>query len=402
MGSSSVSCILWPNITMKLQAKLGAPLQSWLVEGSEIRCLAQVSFYKDRAQISLQVMDIDDQFTLGKMALQRQKTLQALRKRGLAQRNKNLQMPVLPLSIGLITAKDSRAESDFLHQLQDQKFPGKVFVAHASMQGKQTVEDIRKAYALLIAQGIDLVVLTRGGGSQADLRWFDSEEIAETICHSQVPFLVAIGHHDDVSIAEEVCHTHVKTPTAAAEAILSLVRDFHTHLQSSLKEIFLALEEASRRKSFALQEQVMQFQKSYERTVLRQMEKHRGRLLELSSAVNHSQQSIRRGLEQSQLRLESLAQAALVKKRSVLDRQTFNLNSSIDLCMQNFRYKTESLLQSLRVKDPSPWLSAGWTQIQTINGSVIKSTSQVNLDEFVTAQLGDGKLTMQIKKGNPT
>ena len=67
---------------------------------------------------------------------------------------------------------------------------------------------------------MDLIVITRGGGSAADLRWFDSPEIAYAIAACPIPVIAAIGHHDDFCVTEEICFERRKTPTAAADFVV--------------------------------------------------------------------------------------------------------------------------------------------------------------------------------------
>ena len=70
------------------------------------------------------------------------------------------------------------------------------------MQGESTLKDVAKGLRELSSLDLDAIVLTRGGGSAADLRWFDSPEIAYALAESRVPVISAIGHHDDVCVAE--------------------------------------------------------------------------------------------------------------------------------------------------------------------------------------------------------
>src|SRR5690606_27412899 len=77
----------------------------------------------------------------------------------------------------------------------------------------------------LCAMNVDVIVITRGGGSAADLRWFDAREVAYAIAGCPIPVVCAIGHHDDQCVAEEIAHTRQKTPTAAAEFILGVFSD---------------------------------------------------------------------------------------------------------------------------------------------------------------------------------
>ena len=184
--------------------------------------LCDLTLFKDRGQLSLQIQSIDPNFTKGSLALAREKLLKELRVKGLDKANKQLKLSPFPFLIGLLSAEDSRAKSDFIDQLKVYGFPGEVVFYPTQMQGENTLTEVVKGLNALQSLGCDLIVMTRGGGSAADLRWFDSPEIAYAIAESKIPVLAAIGHHEDVCVAEDICYQREKTPTAAADFIISL------------------------------------------------------------------------------------------------------------------------------------------------------------------------------------
>ena len=111
------------------------------------------------------------------------------------------------------------------------------------MQGERVVPEVRKAIEKLVAHGCDLIVITRGGGSAADLRWFDASEIAYAIVECPTPVICAIGHHDDVCVAEEVSYMRQKTPTAAAEYILAIFSQTRDKIDSLARKLAALLAE---------------------------------------------------------------------------------------------------------------------------------------------------------------
>jgi exodeoxyribonuclease VII large subunit len=223
-GSISVKATIWP-AALEFMARVHGEdtVRQVIQDGIQVRCLCKIGFYKDRAQLSLTIENIDPAFTQGTLALAREKLLKELRAKGLDRKNKMLLIPDLPLCTGLVSAAGSRAEGDFIHQLESSGYPGKVLFAPAATQGDQVTREVPAAIAVLAMAGCDLIVITRGGGSAADLRWFDTPEVAYAIANCTVPVIAAIGHHDDTCVAEEICHIREKTPTAAAQHIINLV-----------------------------------------------------------------------------------------------------------------------------------------------------------------------------------
>lgn len=220
--TASISCYIWSNICIKLKEKFA---QILFIDGTKIKILLRCDFRNEGARIIGIVEDIDIQYTQGELALQRIAIVQELKKSGLYYKNKSHPFPLFPLKIALITAKDSRAYSDFLNEISLAKIAFRITIFDCNMQGEKTSENILHAFSR-ISQNInsfDCVVLTRGGGSRLDLRWFDDLHIATQIALCPLPVITAIGHFDDISIADEVANYSEKTPTAAARILTNAV-----------------------------------------------------------------------------------------------------------------------------------------------------------------------------------
>jgi exodeoxyribonuclease VII large subunit len=238
--AASLSCALWAGKRKLLSEKLG---DFQLADGIKIRVLVHCDFRQESSRLSAIVDDIDVEFTLGNLALNRQAIVRELRKRGLYSRNRETALPLLPQRIALITAGESRALSDFMDELKQSGCAFVVTLFDCHMQGENTSRDV--CYALKnISQAspntFDAVVITRGGGSRLDLRWFDDLEICKAIAYSPIPVITAIGHFEDVSIADEVAWCAEKTPTGAAGF-------FAERLSDAVNEVFLRVDSLSRR-----------------------------------------------------------------------------------------------------------------------------------------------------------
>ncbi|RZA10362.1 MAG: exodeoxyribonuclease VII large subunit, partial [Proteobacteria bacterium] len=234
----TVNATLWKSQLRDLERKFGDTLKEILQDGFRVRVLADLTLFKDRGQLSLQIQSIDPNFTKGSLALQREKLLKELRAKGLDKQNKSLPLTPFPLKVGLLSAEDSRAKSDFIDQLKVYGFAGEVIFRPCQMQGEATLKDVVSGLKFLQEAAVDVIVMTRGGGSAADLRWFDSREIAFAIAECRVPVVAAIGHHEDVCVAEDICFQREKTPTAAADFIISVF----SRTRERLDQLLLALD----------------------------------------------------------------------------------------------------------------------------------------------------------------
>jgi exodeoxyribonuclease VII large subunit len=215
LKAASISCILWANKKLYLEEKISKIL---FQDGTKIKILITCDFKKEGSKISAILDDIDIRFTQGELALQRIAIVQELKKQGLYYKNKKLIMKEFPLKVALITAENSRAAADFLDELKISNISFQITLFDCNMQGEKTSENVTNAlqFISLNSNLFDCIIITRGGGSRLDLRWFDDLEIATQIALSKLPVITAVGHFEDISIADEVSFHCEKTPTAAA------------------------------------------------------------------------------------------------------------------------------------------------------------------------------------------
>ncbi len=207
----------------------------------------KVDFYAKFGKMSLKIVGVDKNFALGRLEAQRRQTLAHLEGLGLMKLNAAVPLPVLPLRVGLITSPGSAAEHDFRTGLETSGWAFAVNLIGARMQGEQLQAEVTRALAQQVTAVVDVIVITRGGGSRADLSWFDQQKLAEAIARCPLPVITAIGHEIDRSIADMVAHHSCKTPTAAAEylvdavaAVAARVDEAATRLTRRLDEILTA------------------------------------------------------------------------------------------------------------------------------------------------------------------
>jgi exodeoxyribonuclease VII large subunit len=180
---------------------------------------------------------IDADFTLGRLAAERERLLGALESEGLLVMNRALRFPIVPLRVGLVTSEGSAAHADFLHELEMSGFGWEVLVADARVQGLEADVGVPAALRQLGEAGVDVACVVRGGGARTDLAPFDREPIARAIATHPVPVLTGIGHEVDSTIADVVAHQSFKTPTACAVGLVERVRVFQDATDATARRI---------------------------------------------------------------------------------------------------------------------------------------------------------------------
>ena len=198
-----------------------------LADGLKVRIFGAVDFYAPSGRISLKMSDVDTRHTLGELALGREALIRRLRESGRYDANRSRSLPVVPLTVGVVTSIGSAAWHDFTAEITRSGLGFRLVAVDARVQGDEAPAMVAGAIGHLASRGdVDVVAVIRGGGSKTDLAAFDTEVIADAIATCPLPVFTGIGHEIDVSVADEVAYRSFKTPTAVAVGLIERVRGF--------------------------------------------------------------------------------------------------------------------------------------------------------------------------------
>lgn len=236
---------IWSNRWGLIKQLFEESTNQHLSAGLKILTCVQVQMHEAYGY-SLNIVDIDPSFTLGEMALRRQQIIKQLTEEGLIDMNKEVEIPLLPQRIAVISASNAAGYGDFCHQLSNNDY-GLSFYTHlfsASMQGANTEKSIITALNKIYdnIENFDVAVIIRGGGGVADLSSFDSYELAVNIANYPIPVIVGIGHERDTTVLDVVAHTSVKTPTAAAAFLIEILAEQLVHIETLKKQTIDAIQ----------------------------------------------------------------------------------------------------------------------------------------------------------------
>jgi exodeoxyribonuclease VII large subunit len=241
---AKIGCAFFKNSLLSWRTKLRREGFSsfQLTDGLEVKLRAGVDLYVKEGRYQLIVSEVDAGYSLGAMARKRQQTIDELKKRGLFENNRRLEMSDCPLKIGLITSLGSAAYNDFMSVLNSSGYAFKLYIFDAYMQGEHTPRDVFNGIKALEQKNLDAIAIVRGGGAKTDLYYFDDIRICEAIARCRLPVLTGIGHEIDLSVADMVSYMHFVTPTDTARFLVSGLDDF----QQRIVEALSALESSSR------------------------------------------------------------------------------------------------------------------------------------------------------------
>ena len=229
---------LWRGKRNQVEKVLSESGNLTLSDDLHVCILARVDFYPPSGRLQLIMDQIDPSFTLGQLAVERERLLKQLFDEGLLEKNGLLQVPDVPLRVGLVTSVGSAAHADFITEISNSGFGFTVLEYDSRVQGENAAAEIVLGLEVLSSHKPDVIVLIRGGGSTADLSIFDSEIVARTIAELNLPVFTGIGHEIDRSVADEVAHSSFKTPTACANALVNYVKDFSDKVSRLSDTIF--------------------------------------------------------------------------------------------------------------------------------------------------------------------
>jgi len=199
-----------------------------LSPGIKIMVRVTVDFH-ELYGLSLNIIDIEPSYTVGELARKKQEIISRLIQEGVFDMNRELDFPGLPKRIAVISSETAAGYGDFTDQLlnneYDFQFHVKLFPAY--MQGEDAENSIIHALENIhrYEDFFDIVVIIRGGGSQADLSCFNNYRLALHVVQFPLPVITGIGHEQDETIVDLVAHLQLKTPTAVAEYLISCFLD---------------------------------------------------------------------------------------------------------------------------------------------------------------------------------
>jgi len=207
-GRAQVKCTMYRTDVAEIGFELAAGLQ--------IRVRGGLTIYEQRGTFQLQVREVLEAGE-GSRAAALARIKKKLAADGLLDPGRKRALPPYPRAIGVVTSRDGAAFRDVVKVALD-RFPARVFLVHALVQGPDAPEQVVAALAhVQKLRSVDVIILARGGGATEDLAAFDDERVARAVAASRVPIVTGIGHEIDITLADLCADVRAATPSNAAE-----------------------------------------------------------------------------------------------------------------------------------------------------------------------------------------
>lgn len=223
------------SVTMARTAyeNLPAPLE----EGARVHAFGRPDLYEARGTFQLRAITIEP-IGIGDVLAQLEALKARLADEGLFDAERKLAIPFLPQRIGLITGSNAAAKQDVVAATTKRFPPSRLLIFETTVQGGRAPMAISGALQTLAAQpDIDVIVLSRGGGSFEDLLPFSDERVIRAIASSPIPIVSAVGHEHDHPLCDLVADARAATPTAAAALIVPDAKKIASDLRATRREV---------------------------------------------------------------------------------------------------------------------------------------------------------------------
>ncbi|HWY50193.1 MAG TPA: exodeoxyribonuclease VII large subunit [Chthoniobacterales bacterium] len=363
---AQIACVIFRN-TM-------APLRQPLADGADVQVYGNVSVFEARGQYQISVQIIQPR-GLGVLQAKFEALKRKLDAEGLFDPARKRALPKFPNRIGIVTSPSGAAIRDVLNVLRRRAPWLQILISPVRVQGTGAAQEIAVAIRELAKPNenfapVDLIVLTRGGGSMEDLWEFNEEIVARTIADITVPIVSAIGHEIDFTIADFVADLRAPTPSAAAELIVpdivDLGRQMDVFARGLGRELINLMRDAQQRLDHA-------------REILRR-------------CLGHKIDNYRRGLSHALATLQArspLRELMLRRNRfGDLQRRFTELPKR---AIENARHRFQRIGGILRVLGPDATLRRGYSITRNERGELIRSVANVRPKMKLRTRVADGE-----------
>lgn len=187
-----------------------------IANGDQVALQGSVDYYAPRGQLQI-ICNVVVPQGLGELQLRFEALRARLEEEGLFVPDRKRALPAFPRRIGVVTSPTGAVLQD-IRTCLERRYPlAELILAPTAVQGPEAVRGVLRGLRDLQAEGVDVIIVARGGGSLEELQAFNEEPVARAIFASSIPVISAIGHETDVTIADLVADLRAPTPTAAAE-----------------------------------------------------------------------------------------------------------------------------------------------------------------------------------------
>lgn len=390
--------------------------------GQEVVASGRVEFYGPQGRVSFKVDSIEP-VGAGALELAFRALCEELRGLGWFAAERKRSIPAFPRKVAVVTSRSGAALQDVLDTMRRRSPATEVAIVDCRVQGEGAAGEIVRALQWLGRNhqrlGIEVILVTRGGGSVEDLWAFNERAVAQAIVESPIPVVAAIGHETDTTIAELVADLRAATPTQAAmrltpdraallEQVDSLASRLRGGMERAVRQCAQRLDAAARHPFMADPGVIIEQQRrhvdvlrrhlraagiSHVRAMAHRLERLAGRLESYRPAALHARREVTiEGLER---RLSAAVRQRIgaIHIESMQER----LERAMRLCHARAEARLEGLARQLAAVGPVSVLRRGFSYTLREDGVLVKSPRDVRAGQRIRTRLAEGEIASRVE-----
>ncbi len=368
-------------------------------DGMQVLVRARVALYEPRGDCQLVVEHIEEAGT-GQLQHAFEALKQKLQAEGLFDQTKKKPLPEYPGRIGVITSLSAAALRDVL-QILARRYPlAQIVIYPGGVQGDQAPAELRAALTTALQRAeVEVLILTRGGGSLEDLAAFNDEALARLIAGAEIPVVSAVGHEIDFTIADFVADRRAPTPSAAAELVSPEQKNLTQQFARLSHKLSASVQRRLKARKQLLQQLNRRLERAHPGILFRQ---HQQRL---EKQQHYLMQYWLWRMDKARQRLHVARQRLQARRPSEWIKQTRELLSQLaqrlQTVMENRLRAQQAQLQAnvgeLQALSPLATLQRGYSIVQSADQRrVVRSVDDVAMDETLMIRLKQGQLDVKV------
>ena len=366
---------VWSNTWQRLRARFECETGQSLRKGLKILAQVNVTFHEVYGY-SLNIVDLNTEFTLGELARRRQEIVNQLIEDGVFTLNKEIPLPRLAKRIAVISSESAAGYGDFCHQIEQSPYDFQLSLFPAQMQGANVPQTVISALDN-IAQELDkwdAVVIIRGGGATTDLDGFEDYELAANVAQFPLPVITGIGHERDETVVDLVAGVRCKTPTAVAAFLIERMQ--------------------------AEEQLLLQANAIIENGILRRLQAKQRTFELLAHRYSVSATQFVSTQQQRVLRQANRLQTAALEQLTTGSHQLKNyqqrLSPAAERLLERAAHRLEVADKSVKAADPKRILRMGYSITYTLDGKTVRNVAQLPVDTLIETHLAEGTVRSRV------
>ena len=368
---AQIACVIWRDTML--------PPRQPLVDGTQVQVYGTVTVFEARGQYQLNVQILQPH-GVGVLQAKFEALKRKLQAEGLFAPERKRSLPKFPRRIGIVTSPSGAAIRDMLNVLRRRAPWLQILISPVRVQGTGAAQEIAVAIRELAMpnenwQPLDLIVVTRGGGSIEDLWEFNEEIVARAIFNSAAPIISAVGHEIDFTICDFVADLRAPTPSAAAELIVPDIIDLHRRIDGCVRGLARQLLNRTR----DAQQRLDHARETLHRCLAHKIDSYKRGLLHIAAALQAC----------------SPARELMMRRNRFVDLHR-RLVASPGRLLENARHRFRQMEGILRVLGPDATLRRGYSITTNERGKIIRTIAAVRPKMKIRTRVSDGEFGSEV------